>query len=91
MNVESDTSEPFTLTMHLAYAEAGVVLLESLIRLLIDRHVLSADEVLETIEATIEVKRRMAEEGTHPEISSVAAGILSSLANSIAAGYRRER
>jgi hypothetical protein len=82
-------AEPSTETLHLAYAEAGVVLLETLMQLLIDRKVLDADDVIQSIETAIATKRVLAEEGNHAEISNVAAGVLSSIANSIAAGRAR--
>lgn len=83
--------EASALTLHLAYAEASVMLIEVLLQLLIERKVLPVERVIESLEATIETKRLLAEEGTHPEISAVAAGILSTITNSVAAGSARER
>lgn len=86
MSEPSNSDESLTLTLHLAYAEASVMLLEALMRLLVEREVLAIEDVIEAVETTIETKRVMAQEGTHPEISKVAAGILSTVANSLAAG-----
>jgi len=83
----TQAKEPSEVTLHLAYAEASVVLIEALIELLIERKVLPAEKVIETLEMTIEGKRVRAQEGDHVEISRVAAGVLSTLANSIAAAH----
>jgi hypothetical protein len=77
------------VTRHLASAEASVFLIESLLRLLVERNVLSHDEVIEVLEETIATKKKMAEEGVHPRISAVAAGILCSIANSLQASRPR--
>jgi hypothetical protein len=79
------------LTLHLAYAEASAMLIEALLRLLIDRNVLTMEAVIETVETTLETKRLLAQEGTHPEISAVAAGLLTTIANSVAAGRPRRK
>jgi len=86
MTRPNETSE---LTLHLAYAEASAMLIEALLHLLIDRNVLTVEAVIETVEATLETKRLLAKEGTHPEISAVAAGLLNGIANSVAAGHAR--
>jgi hypothetical protein len=81
-------AEPSVETVHLAYAEASIVLLETLMQLLIDRKLVAMDDVIQSLETAIETKRVLAHEGDHAEISNVAAGVLSSIANSIAAGTR---
>jgi hypothetical protein len=91
MSPSKDSLEPSAVTLHLAYAEASVMLIESLMRLLIEREVLPVEQVVETIETTIETKRLLAAEGNHAELSAMAAGLLSTIANSIAAGGARGR
>jgi hypothetical protein len=73
------------MTKHLAYAEAALMLMESLLQLLLIRGLLTAEEIVNTVEATIATKRQMITDGEHPEISRIAAGVLSTLANSVAA------
>jgi hypothetical protein len=77
---------PHDTITHLAYAEAAVMLIECLMVQLVERGVLSVDDLLETIETTLETKRVLEHEQHHPEISRVAAGVLSRMANSVAAG-----
>jgi hypothetical protein len=71
--------------MHLAYAEAAVMLLECLMVKLVERGVLNMDELIETIETSLEAKRSMVHDKVHPEIAVVAAGVLTRLANSLRA------
>jgi hypothetical protein len=61
------------------------MLTECLLQLLVSRRVLTVDEIISTVESVIATKQQMIKDGEHPEISSVAAGILSTLANSVAA------
>ncbi|HTV80575.1 MAG TPA: hypothetical protein VMF03_20150 [Steroidobacteraceae bacterium] len=72
-------------THHLAQAEASIMLIEVLMALLIERAVLPRESVIEAVETVIDVKRRMAAEGAHPEVAAVARGLLSTLANSLMA------
>jgi hypothetical protein len=62
-----------------------MMLLESLILLLAARRLLTTDEIISTIETTIATKQQMINDGEHPEISSIAAGVLRNIANSVAA------
>jgi hypothetical protein len=71
--------------IHLAYAEAALMLMEGLLQLLVTRGLLPAEEIVSTVEAIIATKRQMITDGEHPEISRIAAGVLSTLANSVAA------
>jgi hypothetical protein len=73
------------ITKHLAYAEASIMLLEGVLQLFVARRLLTAEEVVGTVESIIATKQQMIVDGEHPEISSVAAGVLSTLANSVAA------
>jgi hypothetical protein len=80
-----NANPPSEATKHLAYAEASVMLLEGLMQLLIARGVLTAEDIVSTIETVIATKHEMIVDGEHPRISAVAAGVLSALANSVAA------
>ena len=71
--------------VHLAYAEASIMLLESLLLLLIDRRVVSLEAIVEAVDATIETKLGFVRENNHPDISRVAAGILVGITNSVTA------
>jgi hypothetical protein len=72
-------------TKHLAYAEAALMLLEALLQFFVARGLLTAEEVVSTVESVIATKQQMIVDGEHPEISLVATGVLSTLANSVAA------
>jgi hypothetical protein len=61
------------------------MLMEGLLQLLLTRRVLTTEEIVSTVEAIIATKRQMITDGEHPEISRIAAGVLSTLANSVAA------
>jgi hypothetical protein len=73
-------------TRHLAYAEASVMLIESLMLLLIEKGLCTNEQIVEAVETALDAKRQLAHEGEHRRIATVAAGVLSTLANSIAAG-----
>ena len=79
------TQSPSDETTHLAYAEAAVMLMECLMVKLVERKLLSLEEIIETIETTIDSKRHLVKANLHPEIASVAAGVLTRIANSVAA------
>jgi hypothetical protein len=70
---------------HLAQAEAALMLVECVMLTLIERGVVVAEDMLEATEISLQTKRRMIEEGSHPAISTVAAGMLKTIANSLAA------
>jgi hypothetical protein len=70
---------------HLAYAEAAWTLLECLMLVLVEQRILTTHELVDAIEDAIATKRQMVADHEHPEIASVAAGVLSTLANSLAA------
>jgi hypothetical protein len=76
---------PSETTRHLAYAEAALMLMEGLLQLLVTRGLVTAEEIVSTVETIIATKRQMITDGEHPEISRIAAGVLSTLANSVAA------
>jgi hypothetical protein len=76
---------PSETTKHLAYAEAGIMLMEGLLHLLVARRLLTAEEIVTTIETLIATKQQMIKDGDHQGVSLVATGVLSNLANSVAA------
>ena len=80
-----NTDRPDETARHLAEGEAALVLLESLLLTLVAKGVLTSDEVISSVETVVDVKRQMAADGTSPELSTIAAGILVKVANSIAA------
>jgi hypothetical protein len=87
--VEDPTSRQTTSesekALHLAYAEASVILIESLMLVLLKRGLLSKEEIVDALEAAIETKKNFIEDGIHPEIATLAAGTLTRIANSLAA------
>jgi hypothetical protein len=78
-------SVPSEETKHLAYGEAALMLIECLMLVLIENRIMTTHELVNAIEDAIATKRQMVADHNHPEIASVAAGILSTLANSLAA------
>lgn len=77
------------MRLHLAYAEASVMLLECLMLVLIERNVVPMDSLLEAVETAIATKKGQIKDADHPHISAVAVAVLSQIANSIAAGQAR--
>ena len=71
-----------------AGTEAALVLLESVLLTLVGKGVLTSDEVIASVETVVDVKRQLATDGTTPELSRRAAGMLVKVANSIAAQGR---
>jgi len=61
------------------------MLIECLMLTLIERRILTASEIVAAVETAIATKRQMVQESKHAEIAAVAAGVLSTLANSLAA------
>jgi hypothetical protein len=78
--------DPSQTTRHLAYGEAAVMLIECLMLILIEQRMLTAQQIIAAIESAIATKRQMVQDGEHPNISAVAVGVLSTMANSVAAG-----
>jgi hypothetical protein len=78
-------SEPPDLELHLAYAEASVMLIECLMLVLMEKKLVPLEALVESVEAAIEAKRGLVRDGAHPQIASIAAGVLSKIANSLAA------
>jgi hypothetical protein len=70
---------------HLAAAEAAVMLIECLMLTLVERGVLTTQQIIGTVEVALSTKRQMVADREHPEIATVAVGVLTRLANSLAA------
>jgi hypothetical protein len=77
--------DPVELRRHLAYAEASVLLIECLMQLLVQNSLLSRAALVDGIEAAMDTKRELIAANAHPQISTVAHGILAQIANSLAA------
>ena len=61
------------------------MLIECLMLTLVENRVLTTSEIVAAVETAIATKRQMVDDGEHPEIAAVAAGVLSTLANSLSA------
>jgi hypothetical protein len=85
------TAPPSDTVKHLAYAEAAVILLECLMLMLIEHRIFTVAQMVGAVEDAIATKRQTINDGEHPEISVVASGLLSSMANSLAASRGSER
>jgi hypothetical protein len=70
---------------HLADAEAAVMLIECLMLTLVERGVLTTQQIIGTVEVALMTKRQMVADREHPEIATVAVGVLTRLSNSLAA------
>jgi hypothetical protein len=76
--------------MHLAYAEASVMLIECLMLTLAEKGVVERQALIDAVETAIETKQHQVKEGTHPQLASIAAGVLSRIASSLGAGAQRD-
>jgi hypothetical protein len=74
------------IAKHLAYGEAALMLIECLMLSLVEQRVLTTQEAVEAVENAIATKHQTVADREQREIASVAAGILSTVANSLAAG-----
>ncbi len=79
------------LDLHLAYAEASVMLVECLMLVLMEKKVVPLESLVESVEAAIEAKRGLIRDGAHPHIATIAAGVLSKIANSLSATEAEHR
>jgi hypothetical protein len=82
---------PSELVQHLASGEAALMLLECVLLRMLERGLLSSDELIGAVEAAIATKRQMVADREHTQVATVAVGTLSVLANSIAAEDRARR
>src|SRR6185437_16492108 len=78
---------PSDMNVHLAYAEASVMLVECLMLVLIEKKLLPVADLVDAVETAIEAKQRLIKDRSHPQIATIAAGVLSKIANSLAAGH----
>ena len=84
---DSITSEgsrpPSEVSLHLAYAEACVVLVECLMHVMVEKNLIPKDDLIAAIENAINAKKAMADANWHREIAPVAVGVLTQIANSM--------
>ena len=73
------------LALHLAYAEASVLLIECLMRLLVEKQVITVAQLVEEVETAIDTKHIMVADNRHPQIARLASGVLARIANSLSA------
>jgi hypothetical protein len=71
--------------LHLAYAEASVMLVECLMLIMMEKNLLHLEGLVEAVETAIEAKQGQVRDGTHPQIARLAAGVLSQISNSLRA------
>jgi hypothetical protein len=80
-----DSAPPSDFSMHLAYAEACVVLVECLMHVMVERKLVPKDELVAAVENAVNTKKAMADSHWHRDIAPVAIGVLTQLANSLRA------
>ncbi len=73
------------IRLHLAYAEASIMLLECLMLVLIERRLVPPDVLVDAVETAIEAKKSQLKDRVHPQVAAIAAGVLSQVGNSLAA------
>jgi hypothetical protein len=71
--------------VHHAYGEAALFLVEALLLTLVERGVLTSDEMIEAIDTAIRTKRQSAEDGVHVEVSVIAAALVTRIGNTLGA------
>jgi hypothetical protein len=69
----------------LAEGQAALMVVEILLLILLEAKVLEKERLVDAIETVIATKRSMVSDGSAPEISTAAIGLLSSIANSLTA------
>jgi hypothetical protein len=88
-NIDSTSPEgaspPSEVALHLAYAEACVVLVECLMYVMVEKNLMSKEELVAAVENAINAKKAMADANWHRDIAPVAAGVLAQIANSLRA------
>jgi hypothetical protein len=82
----SGAGPPSETAKHLAYAEGAFALIECLMLLLIERGLFTVEEMVSQVETAVATKQQMVKDGEHAEISAIACSVLTSMANSLAAG-----
>jgi hypothetical protein len=71
--------------MHLAYAEACVVLVECLMHVMVEQKLIPKEDLIAAVESAMTAKKAMADANWHQKIAPVAAGVLAQIANSLRA------
>ena len=74
----------------IAYGQAALMLLESVMLALVEQRILTADALVDAIETTISAKRDASARTEPAEIAQASIGLLSNIANSLAAANRRD-
>ena len=69
----------------LAEGQAALLLIESMLLALIEAKAVDKIQVIDAIETVIAAKRALANDGDAPEVAKIAVGLLSDIANSLAA------
>jgi len=87
----ADRSHPSDVAMHLAYAEACVVLVECLMHVMAEKKLIPKEELVAAVENAITAKKAMADANWHTHIAPVAAGVLAQISNSLRALPDRSR
>ena len=72
----------------LAEGQAALFLLEALLFRLMERKLLTPEDVVELVENALSAKQRLAEDGSDTELARISAGLLSSLTASFSAGAK---
>jgi hypothetical protein len=73
------------LAAQLAQGQAALLLLECLMLVLVERGTMTAEQMVEAVDTVLATKLEMVRHEAHPEISRIAAGLLSRIGNSMAA------
>ena len=69
----------------LAEGQAALMIAESLLLVLVEAKLIDKERLVDAIETVIAAKRSMITDGTAPEVSAAAVGLLSSIANTLTA------
>jgi hypothetical protein len=77
--------QPSDVAMHLAYAEACMVLVECLMHVMAERNLVPKEDLVAAVENAMNAKKAMADANWHRDIAPVAAGVLAQITNSLRA------
>lgn len=94
MNQRPDPEQPASSipgvqrpALELAHGQAAFMLIEALMLTLMERRVLTLDQLTLAVETVLATKVEMVQEGVEPQVSRLAAGLLRGLSNSLAATH----
>jgi len=76
---------PDDTTQLLAQGQAALMIAESLLLVLLEAKLVDKERLVDAIETVIATKRSMLIDGTAPDVSTAAIGLLSSIANTLCA------